>query len=210
MTGVGRGTVQAIQDGRWIVLDCEQDQFLPDGTLVLKWQLHWVTGWSPEHGEYRAVMTDNYGHAELYRGRIDGDRLVFDSMEGAAPRLRFTWDVSDPALITWRNEMAVGDGSWCLIKAGADPKTRAVAPIPATPEEMASTWQWVLNAVDNGRRTRLVVRQRLSYPRRQAVLWRLVEPVSFVMERRMLHGIKARAEDHHTAPSAEASVGSPA
>src|SRR5262245_5966551 len=36
MTGVGRGTVQAIQDGRWIVLDCEQDQFLPDGTLVLK------------------------------------------------------------------------------------------------------------------------------------------------------------------------------
>ena len=22
MTGVGRGTVQAIQDGRWIVLDC--------------------------------------------------------------------------------------------------------------------------------------------------------------------------------------------
>src|SRR5262245_3817246 len=96
VTGVGRGTVQAIHDGRWIVLDCEQDQFLPDGTLVLKWQLHWVTGWSPEHGEYRAVMTDNDGHAELYRGRIDGDRLVFDSMEGAAPRLRFTWDVSDP------------------------------------------------------------------------------------------------------------------
>jgi hypothetical protein len=35
MTAVGRGTVQAIQDGRWIALDCEQDQFLPDGTLVL-------------------------------------------------------------------------------------------------------------------------------------------------------------------------------
>jgi len=34
-------------------------------------------------------------------------------------------------------------------------------------------------------------------------------PVSFVMERRMLHGIKARAEDHHTAPPAEANVGSP-
>jgi len=95
-----------------------------------------------------------------------------------------------------------------LTLAGADPKTRAVAPIPATPEEMASTWQWVLHPVDNGRRTRLVVRQRISYPRRQAVLWHLVEPVSFVMERRMLHGIKARAEDHHTAPSAEAHVGS--
>ena len=107
---------RAIQDGRWVVLDCQQDQFLPDGTFVLKWQLHWVSGWSPEHGEYRAVMTDNYGHADIYRGRIDGDRLVFESMEGAAARLRFTWDVSDPGVITWRNEMAVGDESWFLIE----------------------------------------------------------------------------------------------
>ena len=57
MTGVGHGTAYAIQDGRWIVLDCERDQFLDDGTLVLKWQLHWVSGWAPEHGESRAVMT---------------------------------------------------------------------------------------------------------------------------------------------------------
>jgi hypothetical protein len=116
MTGVGRGTVQAIQDGRWIVVDCEQDQFLHDGTFVLRWQLHWVSGWAPEYGEYRAVMTDNYGHAEMFRGRIDGDRLMFESMEGAAARLRFTWDVSDPGVITWRNEMSVGDGSWFLIE----------------------------------------------------------------------------------------------
>jgi hypothetical protein len=116
MTGVGRGTVHAIQDGRWIVLDCEQDQFLLDGTFVLRWQLHWVSGWSPEHGEYRAVMTDNYGHAEVFRGRIEGDRLVFESVEGAAARLRFTWDASDPGMIIWRNEMAVGDGSWFLIE----------------------------------------------------------------------------------------------
>ena len=116
MTAVGRGTVQAIQDGRWIVLDCEQDQFLPDGTLVLTWQLHWVSGWAPDYGEYRAVMTDNYGHADVYRGRIEGDRLVFESLEPAAARLRFTWDVSDPAVIAWRNEMAVGDGSWFLIE----------------------------------------------------------------------------------------------
>jgi len=71
---------------RWIVLDCEQDQFLEDGTFVLTWQLHWVSGWAPEHSEYRAVMTDNYGHADVYRGHIDGDRLVFESLEGAGPR----------------------------------------------------------------------------------------------------------------------------
>jgi hypothetical protein len=37
-------------------------------------------------------------------------------MEGAAARLRFTWDATDPGVITWRNEMAVGDGSWFLIE----------------------------------------------------------------------------------------------
>ena len=56
------------------------------------------------------------------------------------------------------------------------------------------TWQWTLRPVDAGRRTRLVVRQRLAFPRSQRVLWRLVEPIGFVMERRMLHGIKRRAE----------------
>jgi hypothetical protein len=116
MTGIGHSRSYVIQDGRWIVVDCEQDQFLHDGTFVLRWQLHWVSGWAPEYGEYRAVMTDNYGHAEMFRGRIDGDRLMFESMEGAAARLRFTWDVSDPGVITWRNEMSVGDGSWFLIE----------------------------------------------------------------------------------------------
>ena len=100
MTGVGHGEVRTIQEGRWIVLDCEQDQFLEDGSHVLTWQLHWVSGWVPEHGEYRAVMTDNYGHADVYRGHIDGDRLVFESLEGTGIRLRLTWDVSDPAVIT--------------------------------------------------------------------------------------------------------------
>jgi hypothetical protein len=113
---VGRGTARPIQDGRWIVLDCEQDQFLLDGTFVLRWQLHWVSGLAPEHGEYKAVMTDNYGHAEVFRGRIDGDRLVSESLEGAAARLRFTWDTTDPGVITWRNEMAAGDGPWFLIE----------------------------------------------------------------------------------------------
>ena len=67
MTGVGHSTSQVIQDGRWIAMDSEQDQYLEDGTFVLKWQLHWVSGWDPGHGEYRAVMADNYGHADVYR-----------------------------------------------------------------------------------------------------------------------------------------------
>jgi hypothetical protein len=116
MRGVGRGTARPIQDGRWVQGDYEQEQYLVDGTFVLKWQLHWVSGWSPAAGEYRASMADNYGNAGVYGGRIDGDCLIFESMEGAPVRLRFTWDVSDPAVVRWRNEMATGDGSWFLIE----------------------------------------------------------------------------------------------
>jgi hypothetical protein len=89
-----------------------------------------------------------------------------------------------------------------LVLAGADPKSRATLPVPATSEGMAHAWQWVLRPAAGGRDTRLVVRQRYCYPRRQAALWHLVEAISFVMERRMLYGIKARAEGRHPAPLA--------
>ena len=42
MRGIGHGTARVLQDGRWIAGDYQQDQFLADGTFVLKWQLHWV------------------------------------------------------------------------------------------------------------------------------------------------------------------------
>ena len=59
----------------------------------------------------------HYGHAEVYHGRIEGDRLVFESLEGVAPRLRLTWDASDPGVIFWRNEMSLDEGSsWFLIE----------------------------------------------------------------------------------------------
>ncbi len=67
-------------------------------------------------------------------------------------------------------------------------------PAGARTGEPVVTWQWVLRPLDGGRRTRLLVRQRLSRPRAQRLLWRLVEPVGFVMERRTLFGVKARAE----------------
>lgn len=59
---------------------------------------------------------------------------------------------------------------------------------------VASTWQWVLRPEAGGRRTRLIVRQRATFSPDQSWLWHLVEPVTFVMERRMLRGIRQRAE----------------
>jgi hypothetical protein len=37
-------------------------------------------------------------------------------MAETGTRLRFTWDASEAMVITWRNEMSTGDGSWFLIE----------------------------------------------------------------------------------------------
>jgi hypothetical protein len=79
-----------------------------------------------------------------------------------------------------------------------------IAADPMPPHEVAtaespggcSTWQWQLRPTDEGRGTRLLARQRLTYPDAMAVMWHVVEPIGFVMERQMLRGIKRRAERH--------------
>lgn len=116
MTGTGSGVHELIQDGRWIVGTYEQDQFLLDGTFVLRWQLHWVVGWDPDSREYRATLADNYGHADVMRGTIDGDRLTFETIGEGAVRLRLVWDVTDPDALTWRNEVSVGGGPFTLVE----------------------------------------------------------------------------------------------
>jgi hypothetical protein len=115
MTGRGEGHHHRVQDGMWIVGDYRQDQFLDDGTFLLTWQLHWVTGWDADAGEYVATHNDNYGHAGVMHGRLDGDRLVYESSDGAA-RLRMTFDASDPTGVVWINETSTADGPWRLIE----------------------------------------------------------------------------------------------
>jgi hypothetical protein len=67
MTARGQGVHSRLHDGLWIVGDYRQDQFLTDGTFVLTWRLHWVTGWDTDAGQYRATLNDNYGHARHVR-----------------------------------------------------------------------------------------------------------------------------------------------
>lgn len=94
-----------------------------------------------------------------------------------------------------------------LIGAGTPARPEAPKIVDRVPTRgyVASTWQWVLERVDDGERTRLIVRQRLTFSPNQAWLWRLVEPVNFVMEHRMLQGIRDRAE-HHAQTSATSST----
>lgn len=83
-----------------------------------------------------------------------------------------------------------------LVLAGVDPRTHELPDLPIEEPDAvdAATWQWQLRPLEGGRRTRLLTRQRLTFPAREWVMWHLVEPVNFVMERRMLLGIRARAE----------------
>lgn len=66
------------------------------------------------------------------------------------------------------------------------------------PNGKPTTWIWIfyLDPRDE-HTTRLILRTRLDYERNMGntVMWRLfTDPISFNMERRMLQGIKARAE----------------
>lgn len=80
-----------------------------------------------------------------------------------------------------------------LVLVSADPASGIPVPTPVD-DGLGATWQWLLRPVGDGTRTRLLSRQRNTHPRGQRVLWRIVEPIGFVMERRMLQGIKERAE----------------
>lgn len=75
-----------------------------------------------------------------------------------------------------------------LVLQSTDPTTGQ----PTSDSPTSSSWQWMLEPV--GAATRLVARQRLSYPRLQEPLWAALQPITFVMERKMLLGIKERAE----------------
>lgn len=73
-----------------------------------------------------------------------------------------------------------------LVMCALNPVTRQA--------EKSATWVFVLEEAAGA--TRLLVRGRNGYAPgfANALMWHIVEPISFVMERRMLRGIKARAE----------------
>ncbi|MFG1913137.1 DUF1579 family protein [Kribbella sp. NPDC048928] len=116
MTAIGEGRHHTIQNGLWIVGDYQQDQYLADETFVQHWELHWVAGWDPQAGEYRASAADNYGHLELLAGSIDGRLLTFRSIGNPPVRLQLFWHIVDDNTMTWRNEISVDGGAFQLVE----------------------------------------------------------------------------------------------
>ncbi|MCZ3389713.1 MAG: hypothetical protein LH645_11485 [Actinomycetia bacterium] len=77
-----------------------------------------------------------------------------------------------------------------LILVSAGPHTRQSAQGAGTP--VSTTWQSVIEP--HGAGSRLISAQRPTYPSSQSAMWALVQPIDFVMERKMLLGIQLRAE----------------
>ena len=124
---------------------------------------------------------------------------------------------STDEILTGHQQLAVGDlirsgldNFPCWMVIGVQPPDHLVLLGAGTPENVAvpdtpvvgippegdacATWQWQLRPRASGTATRLIVRQRLTYSPGQAITWRLVEPINFAMEHKMLNGLKARAE----------------
>lgn len=84
-----------------------------------------------------------------------------------------------------------------LVLAGANPSTgltyHETTPPPA--DALNTSWTFYLNPI-NAHVTRLIVRNRLDYRLTAAnvLIWRTTEAVQFVMEQKMMRGIRERAE----------------
>ncbi|WP_250988150.1 DUF1579 family protein [Methanoculleus oceani] len=114
MEARGRADCEWIINGLWRSCRFEQDQFVA-GEKVVTWKAHWIAGWDARTKEYRGMAVDSNGISMMFRGRLEGDRLIMESMEPAVS-LRFIWDAADPRAIIWMNEIMTEDGSWRLIE----------------------------------------------------------------------------------------------
>ena len=188
---------------RWGATAAEVEQAMPGDELVSH----------PALGYTRAITVDAPTDrvwpwlAQIGQGR--GGLYSFDGLENLVGCDIHSADRILPAA----QQLAVGDlirlgpsGYPCfrvdrvepgaaLVLVGADPRPPHAPADPDSPTGIA-TWQWRLRPTPDGRGTRLATRQRLAYPPSTgtSVMWHLVEPVGFVMERQMLRGIKRRAE----------------
>jgi hypothetical protein len=150
-----------------------------------------VWPWIAQIGQGRGGLYSYDGLENLFGCRIHSAHTVLSAHQRLRPGdlVRLGPD----GYPSFRVEDVLPPATLVLVGAGPEGAGGPRGPEDADP---VATWQWVLRPDDGGRRTRLLVRQRLAFPRSQRLLWRVVEPVGFVMERRMLQQIKRLAEHH--------------
>ncbi|GAA4413472.1 hypothetical protein GCM10023168_36400 [Fodinibacter luteus] len=195
--------VLRVRYNRWGATDAEAEAPMPGDELVTAPRLGYtraITVAAPPEQVWPWLVQMGQGRGGLYS---------FDGLENLVG-----CDIhSADRILAHCQQLAVGDlirlgpsGYPCfrvdqvdsvaaLVLVGADPRPPHFAAGPDSSTGIA-TWQWQLQPTADGRGTRLLTRQRLSYPptKGTSVMWHVVEPVGFVMERQMLLGIKQRVE----------------
>ena len=187
----------------WGATTVEVTQPLPGDDLVPVPKLGYTRALtiqaSPENiWSWLAQMGQGRGGLYSYDGLENLAGCKIHSVERIIPELQ---DIQAGELIRLGPQgypcfaVASVDPARALVLISADPKTGQ--PVEHTAQAgkgySIATWQFILKALDE-KTTRLLVRQRLSYSPDLAWVWRLTEPVGFVMERKMLLGIRQRAE----------------
>jgi hypothetical protein len=188
---------------RWGATDAEVAAAMPGDELVPRPQLGYtraitiavppqdVWPWLVQLGQGRGGLYSYDGLENLVGcGIHSADQVVPDFQQLAVGDLIRLGPVGYPCFRV--DQVTPGA---CLVLVGADPRPPHAPAAPDSPTGIA-TWQWQLRPTPDGQGTRLLTRQRLSYPPSlgSRVMWHLVEPIGFVMERQMLRGIKQRAE----------------
>ena len=172
---------------RWGATDEEMDQPLPGDELALHPNLratHAITINAPTADVWPWLAQMGQGRGGFY-SYTWLENLVGCHMRNA-----------DEVVPEWQ-ELKVGDSVWLHPKA---PPTKVVAIEPGRSIVLKGWGAFVLNPIDE-KTTRLIIRSQGKYDPdlKNAVLnfllWRVVfEPAHFIMERKMLLGIKERAE----------------
>ena len=188
---------------RWGATDAETRQPLPGDNLVPAPQMMYtraLTIQAPRERVWPWLAQIGQGRGGLYS--YDGlENLVGCNIHSAARILPEFQNPQVGELIRLGPQgypcfaVAEIEPPRVLVLLGADPKSgQALAFQGELGKGVAiSTWQFILESIDE-HSTRLIVRQRLMYSSEMGWIWRLTEPVGFVMERKMLLGIRQRAE----------------
>ena len=191
---------------RWGASDAEVAQQLPGDARVpnasvvqtLAVTVHasaaevwpWLAQIGQERGGlYSYALLENFARCQIH----NADRIVPEWELQVGDRVR----LGPPGYPV--NVVAGVERNHWLLLGGADIKTAVLEPAPAPSQASytAYSWVFVLAAQPDGT-TRLITRTRLDYaPHTFGLMltWEwLTDPIGFVMLRRMLLGIKARAE----------------
>lgn len=183
---------------RWGATADEQRMALPGDKLVPQPRLRYtraITIHAPAAVVWQWLVQIGQGRGGLYS--YDGLENLIGCDLHSADRIQPEWQelkVGDhvlfgPAEKKFPGQVVVQvEPEQALVMVALDPQTRQ--------EVRFATWAFRLLALDDST-TRLIVRGLNGHPPGlgNTLIWRMVEPVSFVMERKMLQGIKARAED---------------